>query len=246
VITRLLFIASLLLSLVVASPSWATTPAHDATTDTAGSKFANATNPSFTHTPTGGACPNSIAIISVGWSDNTGTLSSVTYGGAAMTGEIGTMITISPTLWQRMFYYLNSGTGAVTVQANFSENINAGSIRVSTYCNVNQSSPLGSAFVANAGSGTTATVDVTSGAAGELVVDAVTTTPRTLTVGAGQTQRYQQTDSSNYTNAGSQEAGAATVTMSWTISSSAEWGIKAVALKPSMDGGQKMRKAVDF
>jgi hypothetical protein len=76
--------------------------------------------------------------------------------------------------------------------------------------------------------------------ASEWVVDVVASrnSAYTLTVGSGQTQRYQQATSNGTTNknvrgAAPTEPGAASVTMSWTLSTSTEWALIAVPLKPA-------------
>ena len=99
--------------------------------------------------------------------------------------------------------------------------------------------------VLGAGSWGTALSVPVSSATGQLVVDTVgiRQTPSgdaTLTVGAGQTQRYNLASGTggndNVVGAGSEEAGAASVTMSWTAASSIgarPWAMVAAPLKPS-------------
>jgi len=107
-----------------------------------------------------------------------------------------------------------------------------------SYTGVNQTTPHGTPAKAT-GTSTTASVDATS-AAGELVVDSVASvgTGGTLTVGADQTQRGNGvttggTNPSNVNGGISEQAGAASVTMSWGVAVSNEWAIVGVALKPA-------------
>ncbi len=80
-----------------------------------------------------------------------------------------------------------------------------------------------------------ATVDVTS-ASDEVVVDVVgARNAASLTVGAGQTQRWNL-GVGVIDGGGSSESGAATVTMSWTLSDTFEWAIAGVSLKPTAGG----------
>ena len=111
------------------------------------------------------------------------------------------------------------------------------------YCltGVSQGTPVGTGATAT-GNDTTPTVAVSS-AAGELVIDAVAALADTdlyptltLTVGAGQTQTDQGLASSGtpaVLGGSSREAGASSVTMSWTLSTTTRWAIAAVPFKAS-------------
>lgn len=214
---------------IVPVSGWAAI-SHDATTLSAQT---NVTTPSYSHTR-GGTCANPVAVIGITFQDATGTLNSVTYGGAGATQIGTTQSTVSGgnndfvSLW----LYKNPASGSATVQANFSESINDVVIHTSTYCGVDQTTSTGTAAGAT-GLDTTVTVNVTS-AAGELVVDAgVISGTRTLTVGASQTQRVN--NQSNHRHVGSEEAGAGTTTMSWSISTLQTWATVAAPLKPAAD-----------
>src|SRR5512136_2166382 len=109
-----------------------------------------------------------------------------------------------------------------------------------SYTGVDQTTPFGAAATA-IGNGTAPTVTLSS-AVGELVVDTAgirqnTTGNQTLTAGSGQTQRYNDVSgtasNSNVRGAGSEKAGAASVTMSWTAASTGAWAIVAAPLKPA-------------
>jgi uncharacterized repeat protein (TIGR01451 family) len=106
-----------------------------------------------------------------------------------------------------------------------------------SFTGVNQTTPLGT-FVGAAGQSTTASVNVSS-APGELVIDTVTTNgdANNLTANAGQTERWDlfscTGDLNNVRGGGSTRAGAASVTMSWTLGASKVWAIGAVAIKPA-------------
>src|SRR5512136_2468856 len=109
-----------------------------------------------------------------------------------------------------------------------------------SYTGVDQTNPFGTAAT-NLGSNAAPTVTLSS-AIGELVVDTAgirqnTTANQTLTAGANQTQRYNDASgtstNSNVRGAGSEKAGAVSVTMSWTAFSSEAWAIVAAPLKPA-------------
>lgn len=100
---------------------------------------------------------------------------------------------------------------------------------VSSYCGVDQATPHGTVATA-AGSDTPVTVDVTS-AAGEMVVDTIFT-HNAVTADAGQTETANvATNEGNHVVASSREAGASTVTMSWTQVAGDYWGAVAIPLK---------------
>lgn len=220
---------------IVPGIAWAI-PSHDATSNSGA--LNNVTTPSYTHTR-GAVCANPVAVIRVTSQDGTpGTLNSVTYNGGSASLAPSTThkklhvtdTNVSRSLW----IYKNPPSGGSTVQANFSENMNAVIIDTSTYCDVDQTTPTGTGVEAE-GIGTGPTVNVSSGAT-ELVVDIVgvdTGTDTTLTVGSSQNERANLNSASNHRHGGSDETGAATTTMSWTLGATRYWGTTAVALKPA-------------
>ena len=104
---------------------------------------------------------------------------------------------------------------------------------VMTFTGVDQTTPLG-AFASAGGDSADATVNVTSGA-DELVFAAMMVEypgNYSLMPGAGQTERWDLYTGS--ANAGaSTEAGAASVTMSWTFGANNQWVVGGVSIKPT-------------
>jgi len=139
-------------------------------------------------------------------------------------------------------------TGTHNVVVTFDKNLqHSGSAGVLTFTNVDQTTPLGT-FAKEKGSGAgPLTVDVPS-APDELVFAVGASEDGALTVGAGQTQRWNITSGSSpetHHSAGSTEDGAASVTMSWTLGSSADyWAIGAVPIKPAKTCGPAITSAV--
>jgi hypothetical protein len=90
-------------------------------------------------------------------------------------------------------------------------------------------------------SGTTVDVDVTS-ASGDMAVDAAVFAEATIVVGAGQTARIDADNfGSTFRSFGaSEEAGAATVTMSWTTGGATDGFIIAANLVAAGGGGSTM------
>jgi len=94
---------------------------------------------------------------------------------------------------------------------------------------VDQTTPFGTPNTATGSSSGPATVDI-SAATDDLVVDGYSGYPEP-TVGAGQTSRVKDQITSDIWYGSSTEAGATTVTMSWTLSYSDAWTIGGVAFK---------------
>ena len=126
-------------------------------------------------------------------------------------------------------------------------------VGAANFAGVNQTTPLGTAVGAptTAAQAQTATVDATGLNGDELVFDNVFFgggSSTTLTVGAGQTERWN-TSSSTTRAAGSTEPApgvpGSSVTMSWTTpSTAAYWAIAAVPIKPASTIPRKLTMAV--
>ncbi len=166
------------------------------------------------------------------------TISSASYNGVSMTAVTnGAAVTGSGYLcFITTFYLVAPATGSNTVSVTPSAGLfDFGACAISL-SDVHQTVPLGTAANAT-GYDTTPTVTVSS-ATGELVVDGlVIMNSGTLTVGAGQTQRWNAPTANAFIRyAGSTESGAASTTMSWSNSSSQTWAIVAVPIKPTGGG----------
>lgn len=122
---------------------------------------------------------------------------------------------------------MSAATHQIQVQWDDAGSDRQGTIAARSYSSVHQSSSVGTFVTAN-GDSTTPTVNVSS-AASEMVVDATCHFNGASTAGAGQSERWDNNGDTD--GAGSEEAGASTTTMSWTITSS-EWVIVAGPLKP--------------
>lgn len=135
-----------------------------------------------------------------------------------------------------------AGTGASTTTdfgLRLSGNAAAFQITAISRFGVDQTTPTDSAVTA-VGSATPATVDVGS-ESGDLVVDGVCGFNVTsLTVGAGQTERWNNTAAAGPNTSyhgGSDEAGDTTVTMSWALGADSTWVITGVNLNAAAAGG---------
>ena len=169
------------------------------------------------------------------WDPNDRTVTGVTYDGSAMT-QLGAAN--RDNFGETRCYQFGLAVGskaaaAYTVTVTMNTGTTGGEfvLAARTFNGVNQTTPVGTSATAN-GSSTVPSV-VASSATNEVVVDAVTWGSGSATVDASQTQRYNVTDGGGQQDgAGSQEAGAASVTMSWTLSSSGVWCIVATPIKP--------------
>jgi hypothetical protein len=220
----ILLIVPFLTLLVLASAERAfavITVAFDAS---ASSKSNSANSLTFSHTT--GTGSDRILIVSVGIQfPGTTTINSVTYNAIALTRLSAN---VKATIAVEMWYLIAPPSGAhnVVISLSGATAVTGGS---QSFNNVDPSSPFGTT-VSNSGNGTTASV-VVSSAVNQMVVDAVITAFNAVTVGAGQTQNYNQATTNNK-GAGSMEAGAASVTMSWTFTNDT-WALTASPLKPA-------------
>lgn len=156
--------------------------------------------------------------------------SAPTWGGNAMT-LVGTVPRGAQTI--RAYRIVDPPTTSSDIEIVLAGPVQIPYI-VSSYNGVDQTTPIGDVQSAE-GTGTTPTVDVSS-AADNLVLDAMDVANVISSVGAGQTAEFLDTVGSVDRFGGSREAGASTVTMSWTVSSGA-WSILAFELNAASGGG---------
>ena len=182
-------------------------------------------------------------------------VSTVTYDGQTLTrvGPIGDQATIGPDnrTAVEMFYLDNAGITAatnstITVTFNAATPLQyavAGSVSVS---GVNQTTPFATQpstnnFAEASGTSMTPSVVVTS-APGQLVVDTVAAEPAAVFFApdAGQTRLWYENvndltppfASFDIGGGSSKDGASPSVTMSWTLSNSAAWALRAVSIQP--------------
>ena len=131
------------------------------------------------------------------------------------------------------YWYIKSPpTGSIKVKATFAGTFFAMAIGTASYTGVDTTTPHGTHGSASSSTGTVSVV--LSSATGELAVDALACTGVGASVGAGQTQRWLATGAGVRQTRGSGEAGAASVTMSWSNSpDNHNISLIAVPLKPA-------------
>ena len=164
-------------------------------------------------------------------------VTSLTYGGTALT-RIGFLDggTGSNDRRMEMWRLINPPIGTANVVVTFSTSAKA-VIGAASFFGVNTTTPHGT-FTSNEGNTNLATLTVPS-AAGELVIDCMAAqgNAATATVGAGQTQLWNDFTRSvggAVVGTSSTEPGAASVAMTWNLSSVDYWVIGAVSLKPAV------------
>lgn len=197
----------------------------------------NAASTTFSHTIAG---TNRLLVVGLSWWDSPADVSDVKLGDTAL-AEVWNETPGTTSAAQ--YYLLNPPNGTQTVAVNWTAATWA-VVGAISFTGVNQTDPLGS-NATNAGTGSPATVDVTS-ASGELVVDTVATNDASSkTVGAGQTERWNLQET-GVDGGGSTENGSATVTMSWALSGSpGGWRIGATALRPAEAAWSNTAPSID-
>ncbi|MBI2913817.1 MAG: DNRLRE domain-containing protein, partial [Chloroflexi bacterium] len=189
---------------------------------------------SWSHTVGSGS--NRLLVVGVSVSYAGTTVSGVTYGGTALT-QVGVKDAPSSDGRVEIWRLLAPASGTANVVVSLTNgNLSTTVAGAVSFTDVHQTSPLG-AFASASGASGNPSVAVSS-AAGEVVVDTVmwNGSYTTLTVGAGQMQRWNRT-TSGMIGAGSTEPGAASVTMSWTVNGGQNdsWAIGAVAVRSTTE-----------
>lgn len=167
-------------------------------------------------------------------------ISSIAYG-----AQTPTLIGAHSNGETRLYRLVAPSTGSQTVAVNFSGSSSRCAMGILSYTGVDQTTPVGS-MVEGTTTTDTVSVDATS-ATGQLVVDFAIFAEATIAVGPDQTARIDLDDfSSVFRSLGmSDQAGASTVTMSWTTGSATDGAILAVPLIAAAGsaGGQAPRSS---
>jgi hypothetical protein len=178
-----------------------------------------------------------IAIIATRWftNDGTGNPTITVNGSGAGVVQIGSELQHSADDRHRMTLHrlLAPSTSSVAYLATWGANVYSVALGVVTYTGVHQTTPLAAAMD-NASDATGPATITVSSATGELVVAVLTVTSPGFdaTVTGGQTSRVHQNNWSG-TEAVldmAEEAGAASVTESWSLSVDAKWEIASIRL----------------
>jgi MYXO-CTERM domain-containing protein len=186
---------------------------------------------SFSHTV--GTGPSRLLIVAVIDGNRNTSVTSLTFGGAALTRIDRTQGTgVAAELWR----LVAPASGTQTIVVNMSSNQDRPIATAISYTGVDQTAPVGMAAGAG-GSGTAVSISVPS-APGDHVMDAgsawVTRNPPNATAGPGQTQRWSLSNGVDTRVMGSDKlATGATTTMAWTVTGMTSWVSIGVAVKPA-------------
>ncbi len=184
------------------------------------------------------ANPNRMLIVGVSIRNASNTVTGITYGAQSLM-FLGAQNNHDDSVRMEMWYVIApaSGTSDITVTLSGSAKVVSGA---ASFSGVHQTVPFGTfASIGSTGSGSiTPSVSVTS-AFGEVIIDTLATQgdADSLSEDAGQVSRWnraQGTSGGDIRGGGSIEAGAGSVTMSWTLGSATKWAIGAVAMKPAV------------
>lgn len=186
---------------------------------------------SFSHT-----CTGSNLWLMVGITTSNTTVSGVTYNSVSMT-QINTVSFAFGQGNTYIFGLKNPSTGSNSVAVTLA-GANTSVAGAMSFTGVDQTTTTEGSATAS-GSGSPGTVNVTTVADNDWVVDAVGSNDTTITVGADQTQRVNVSASLGMSHEGPKTP-AGSVTMSWSIDDF--WGICAVAIIPASGGGGRTSK----
>ena len=172
-----------------------------------------------------------VSMLSVAGSSVTG----ITYNGVALT-KIGHVASVSGAVRAELWGLIAPATGSNAIQVTLSAALDSAACAVS-FTGVHQTSPtegFNTATATNVGAAD-ATVDITTVADNDWVIDQVATDDTAISVGTGQTQRNNVTGAlgsgADSTEGPKTPAGA--VTMNWTdVGAAATWSIAGVAIRP--------------
>jgi hypothetical protein len=161
------------------------------------------------------------------------TVTNVTYAGTNITSNLIGTATNAGNCAVSLYYMLNPPNASNNVSVTLSGNTWF-VIAASSYFGVHQTTTFGT-FNSASGNSAAASVNVSS-ASGELVVDAMALQDDSLggTADSPQVERWGDwtvVGANGINNYGSTKAGAASTTMSWTLSGSSYWAFGAVTLK---------------
>lgn len=169
---------------------------------------------------------------------NAATVNTVTYGGTALT-LVGS-VNAGGNVRTYLYALVNPavGTANVAISTSGTTPVVAGA---TSFTGVDQTTPYGT-FYSNSTTSSVSSASVTgiSSATNELVYDVIAvdvdnSTPGALTLGSGQTSRWNITGTTTrrVTGAGSTKVGSASATMSRTWSGGQQYAMGAVSLKPA-------------
>lgn len=172
-------------------------------------------------------------------------VSGITYDSVALT-KLGHVASVSGAVRAELWGLVAPNIGTHVIEVTLSAALDSVGSACS-FTGVHQTSPtegLNSATATNIGA-SDATVDVTTVADNDWVIDCVATDDTAITVGAGQTSRNNSTGTvgSGAMSTEGPKTPAGSVTMSWSaVGAAATWSIIAVGLRPIEAAGLLVKR----
>lgn len=173
-----------------------------------------------------------VSMLSVGGSS----VSSITYNSVNLT-KLGHIASVSGAVRSELWGLVAPSTGSNSIAVTLSGALDSAA-NASSYTGVHQTSPteaFNSASATNVGAAD-ATVDITTVADNDWVIDNAATDDTAITVGAGQTQRGNVTGTlgSGAMSSEGPKTPAGAVTMNWAnVAALATWSTVGIALRPT-------------
>ncbi len=166
---------------------------------------------------------------------NPKTITSITYGGVALTQSTTVQYTTNPQILSYLYYLVNPSSGIKTIAVSFSGVTTAigGSI---TYSNVDQTNPLQTTNVNKGSSQSQSTTLTASGTNTKILFGHMSSyrTNNDYTVTDSQTTRWSNTGGSYFKGYGSEKTvTSGSVSMTWSTSKTASWTAIAAIVQPS-------------
>lgn len=157
--------------------------------------------------------------------------SSVKFGNQSLTFVEQKTTTSSPFLHSAIWQLTAPLVSTANITIVYPVTVDGIAAGATNYTGVSQSSPVRATQTAT-GTDTTPTLSLTS-QTNDLALDNAAQdggTDSSMAEGSGQTERYDDDSGTTVGVAGSTEAGASSVTMSWTLGASATWALVAVSI----------------
>ena len=169
------------------------------------------------------------------------TISSITYGGVALTQSTTVSYTTNPQILSYLYYLVNPSSGSKTIAVSFSGTTTAigGSI---SYANVDQTNPLQITSVNKASSQSQSVTLTASGTNNKILFGHMSSyrTSNDYSVTDQQTTRWSTSGGSYFKGYGSEKTvTSGSVSMTWSTSKTASWTAVAAIIQPSRSSTQQ-------
>lgn len=225
-----------ILTLFVLIPSFVVYAAITYDADTQSADAVNASSLTFNHTTAAG--DNRILFVAIQCDDNdigSYSASSVTYNGVALTlAQISAEYGVNTT---EVWYLVNPATGTNEVSISDAQSFLCDRLRATaiTYQGVDQSTPIDVSVENGNATASDPSTNITTTVANTWILDSTvngTGFAGTVTVGANQTERWQNTvNSADHYGSDEIAASIGTYTMSWSLETDRPWATVAVAFR---------------